>query len=149
MEKFRTKLKRRMWISSGMIIVALALGLIRLYTVNLSDDSTISAGFIAGFQFGLIMSLGLLSLIDLIRSRQALKDEFKLKTLYNKEHDERLKSIRSKAGMPMIQATSILMLIAAIIAGYFNITVFYTLVIALSAQLLLSAMVKLFCLRTM
>jgi hypothetical protein len=41
------------------------------------------------------------------------------------------------------------MVIAAIIAGYFNIVVFYTLVIAVAAQLSVSAMVKLYCLKTM
>ena len=79
----------------------------------------------------------------------AINDETKLKILYNKEHDERMKTIRSKAGMPLIAITSMLMVIAAIVAGYFNIVVFYTLVIAVAAQLSVSAMVKLYCMKTM
>ena len=60
-----------------------------------------------------------------------------------------MKTIRSKAGMPLIAITSMLMVIAAIVAGYFNIVVFYTLVIAVAAQLSVSAMVKLYCMKTM
>jgi len=86
---------------------------------------------------------------DIIKLSLAINDETKLKILYNKEHDERLKTIRSKAGMPIIAITSVLMIIAAIIAGYFNIVVFYTLVIAVAAQLSVSAMVKLYCMKTM
>jgi len=41
------------------------------------------------------------------------------------------------------------MVLAAIIAGYFNIVVFYTLVIAVIGQLSISVAVKLYCMKTM
>lgn len=149
MEKFRTKVKRRILISSGMALVAIVLGFYSIYSLNYSDSSTMSDGFVAGFQFGLIVSIFGLSVFDIIKLSLAINDETKLKVLYNKEHDERLKTIRSKAGMPIIAITSVLMIIAAIISGYFNIVVFYTLVVAVIAQLSVSAMVKLYCLKTM
>lgn len=151
MEKFRTTIKRRIVISSGMALVAVVLGVFSIYWIIISDHSaaTLSDGFVAGFQFGLIVSIFGLAVFDIIKLSLAINDETKLKVLYNKEHDERLIAIRNKAGAPMIVITSVLMIIAAIIAGYFNIVVFYTLVVAVSAQLLVSAMVKLYCLKTM
>ncbi|MBC3798234.1 4-hydroxybutyrate dehydrogenase [Acetobacterium tundrae] len=149
MEKFRTKIKRRIVLSSGMVLVTAVLGFYSIYSLNYSDSSTMSDGFVTGFQFGLIIAIFGLAVIDIIKLSLALKDDTKLKVLYNKEHDERLKAIRNKAGAPMIVITSVLMVLAAIIAGYFNIVVFYTLVIAVIAQLSISAIVKLICLKTM
>lgn len=151
MEKFRTTVKRRIAISSGMALVTMVLGAYSIYSIIISDTSTAthSDGFVAGFQFGLIVSIFGFSVFDIIKLSLAINDETKLKVLYNKEHDERLKAIRNKAGAPMIVVTSVLMVLAAIVAGYFNIVVFYTLVIAVAAQLSVSAMVKLYCLKTM
>lgn len=151
MEKFRTTVKRRIAISSGMALVTMVLGAYSIYSIIISDVSTAthSDGFVAGFQFGLIVSIFGFSVFDIIKLSLAINDETKLKVLYNKEHDERLKAIRNKAGAPMIVVTSVLMVLAAIVAGYFNIVVFYTLVIAVAAQLSVSAMVKLYCMKTM
>jgi len=150
MEEFKTKVKQRIILSSGLTLVAVALGIYFVFSLqNVPDDATMSDGFITGFQFGLIMSIGILSMVTIIKLKRALNDEIKLKVLYNKEHDERLISIRSKAGQPMLAITSVLMIIAAIIAGYFNIVVFYTLVAAVLAQLTISAGVKLVCMTKM
>jgi len=151
MEKFRTKVKRRIVISSGMAFIAMVLGVFNVYSILITDHSTAthSDGFVAGFQFGLIVSIFGLAIFDVIKLSLAINDESKLRVLYNKEHDERLIAIRNKAGAPMIIITSVLMIVAAIIAGYFNIIVFYTLVIAVAAQLSVSAMVKLYCMKTM
>ncbi|MBC3899839.1 hypothetical protein GH811_09450 [Acetobacterium malicum] len=151
MEKFRATVKRRIVISSGMALVTMVLGAYSIYSIIISDVSTAthSDGFVAGFQFGLIVSIFGFSVFDIIKLSLAINDETKLKVLYNKEHDERLKAIRNKAGAPMIVVTSVLMVLAAIVAGYFNIVVFYTLVIAVAAQLSVSAMVKLYCMKTM
>ncbi|HAZ06089.1 MAG TPA: hypothetical protein DCY58_07325 [Acetobacterium sp.] len=151
MEKFKRTVKRRITISSGMALLALVLGAYSIYSIITADISTAthSDGFVAGFQFGLIVSILVLSVIDIIKLSLTIKDETKLKLLYNKEHDERMKAIRSKAGMPLIAVTSVLLIIAAIIAGYINITVFYTLIIAVATQLSVSPVVKLYCMKTM
>jgi hypothetical protein len=129
----------------------MVLGFFNIYSILITDHSTAthSDGFVAGFQFGLIVSIFGLAIFDIIKLSRAINDETKLRVLYNKEHDERLIAIRNKAGAPMIIITSVLMIIAAIIAGYFNIIVFYTLVAAVAAQLSVSAMVKLYCMKTM
>jgi hypothetical protein len=149
MEKFMMTIKRRVMLFSGMAIAAAALGIYSFLVICNSEKTGMTDGIIAGFQFGLILGIGLLALLQIIRLIMVIRDDKKLKILYNKEHDERLKAIRSKAGMPMLLINSIIMLIAAIIAGYFNITVFFTLVIASMVQLSIGTIVKLYCMKTM
>ena len=91
--------------------------------------------------------MGILAVIQFVKLSRALIDEKKLKMLYNSEHDERMLLIRSKAGMPMLLITSTLMIIAAVIAGYFNIIVFYTLAAAAVVQLSAGAAVKVYCMK--
>jgi len=149
MEEFRTNVKRRITIFSGMTLVAAALGVYNFLLMNYSEDATMYDGSVTGFQSGLILSIGIIAVVQIIKLTRAVNDETNLKLLYNQEHDERLKTIRSKAGMPMLMITSILMLIVAIVAGYFNIVVFYTLVITAIVQLSIGAIVKLICMKMM
>ena len=79
-------------------------------------------GFITGASCGI---LGLL-VFSLIRNRQALKDEKKLKKLYVKEHDERTIQILTLARNTAMQILLLGGLVAAVIAGYFSITVSLT-----------------------
>ena len=79
-------------------------------------------GFVTGASCGV---LGLL-LYSLIRNRQALKDEKKLKKLYVKEHDERTIQILTLARNTAMQILLIGGLVAVVIAGYFSITVSLT-----------------------
>lgn len=150
MEEFKTKVKRRRITDACLMLMAVVLGIFCILSMgSQADDGTMAEGFVAGFQFGLVISIGVLSLVDFIKLSRAIKDETKLRVLYNKEHDERMKTIRSKAGQPLLTITSVLMVIAAIIAGYFNFIVFFTLVAAVLGQLAVSAGVKLVCLKKM
>jgi hypothetical protein len=150
MEVFKEKVKRRRITDVCLMLVAVVLGIFCVISMgSQADDGTMAEGFVAGFQFGLVISIGVLSLVDFIKLSQAIKDETKLRMLYNKEHDERMKAIRSKAGQPLLTITSVLMIIAAIIAGYFNFIVFFTLVAAVLGQLAVSAGVKLVCMKKM
>ena len=99
---------------------------------------------VSDFQQGLILAIGVLSLINFIKYSATLKSEQKMQLLYNNENDERQRLIRQKAGMPMLMIVSAIMIFSAIVAGYFNSTVFYTLVIAAIIQLTLGVAVKLY-----
>lgn len=143
------RIERRIIIFSGMILVAVALGVYAIFAMDNSEEAIMADGIVSGFQFGIIFGIGILALLQIIKLSRVIKDETNLKMLYNQEHDERLKTIRSKAGMPMLMITSIIMLIAANIIGYFNIVVFYTLVIAAIVQLSIGTIVKLYCMKTM
>jgi hypothetical protein len=98
---------------------------------------------------GLIFGFGILSLYLLCKYGIAIKDDTKLKILYNKEYDERQNLIRQKAGMPMLMITSGIMIFAGIIAGYISESVFYTLILAAMVQLTLGATVKIYYMRKM
>ena len=86
-------------------------------------------GFITGASCGV---LGLL-LYSLIRNRQALKDEKKLKKLYVKEHDERTIQILTLARNTAMQILLMGGLVAVVIAGYFSITVSLTILACIFA----------------
>lgn len=86
-------------------------------------------GFITGASCGV---LGLL-LYSLIRNRQALKDEKKLKKLYVKEHDERTIQILTLARNTAMQILLLGGLVAVVIAGYFSITVSLTILACIFA----------------
>ncbi len=138
MDKYRKVLKRRMYLLTIPILVAVGLS---IYNVFFASER-IKESFIFEFQFGAAISLGIISIAFLILYRRVLTDDKKLKLQYNKENDERLKAIRAKAGVPMLLITSIVMIIVGIIAGYFNLTIFITLVVAAVSQMLIAAVTK-------
>lgn len=149
MEKFKKRIRQRIILFSGMLLVAMGLCVYGFLAMGNSEGKGMADGIVDGFQFGIIFGIGILALLQIIKLSIVIKDDKEIKSLYNKEHDERLKTIRSRAGMPMLMFTSVLMLIAAIIAGYFNAVVFSTLVIAAIAQLSIGVIVKLYCMKTM
>lgn len=149
MGEFKTKIIRRIMLFSGITLITAVMGIYAFFAGTSSEKTSMANGSVSGFQFGLILGIGLLTLRQTIKLSIVVKDEKKLKMLYNEEQDERLKSIRSKAGMPMLMITSVMMLIAAIIAGYFNVVVFYTLIIAAIVQLSIGTIIKLYYMKTM
>ena len=88
-------------------------------------------------------------LFQLMKYRSALKDETKLRVLYNQENDERMQAIRAKAGVPMVLILSILLVLAGMIIGYWNETVFVVLIGVALFQLFTSAAVKFYYMRRM
>ena len=79
-------------------------------------------GFISGASFGILA----LMLFGLVRNLRALKDEKKLKKLYIKENDERTIQIWKEARNSGMVTFLLLGLVAAIVAGYFNVTMSLT-----------------------
>ena len=96
------------------------------------------------FQVGVAAS-GIIILAEtLFRYRRALKDEDKLRLLYNQENDERMKAIRAKAGMPMVLVLSVALVLGGMVIGYWNETIFVVLICVALFQLLVSLGVKLY-----
>jgi len=150
MEKFRKQLQRRKVGFMCMAIIAVIASIIDVFAIlPKSQNRSFSNGMIEGVSVGTIVSLGILSISQIIRIRKVLKDEKLIKLLYNKEHDERLQSIRGKAGMPMIVIMSIGMFVAGIIGSYFSDIIFYTLFVAGFIQLFVGVIVKLYGMKTM
>lgn len=133
MENFKEKLKIQN-ISIAICIVILVLfnifrilsmvGLIPNLLPAVNDDGWVNAwnGFATG---ATTVILGFM-IVALIRNNQALKDEKALKKLYVKENDERSIQIETSARAAAFQTFLLLGIVAAIIAGYFNMTVFIT-----------------------
>lgn len=91
-------------------------------------------GFISGASMGI---LGLM-LFGLIRNLLAMKDDKKLKKLYNKVHDERMETIYTHARSAAMSVFLIAALVCAIIAGYFSITISLTILACVVAGSLFS-----------
>lgn len=149
MEQYKEKIKRRIMLFSVGVLGAAILCIYDFFVMRNLEMESMRPTMVVGFQFGLILGIGMLSLIQVIKLSKIIKDDKKLKILHNKEHDERLILIRSKSGMPMLLITSVLMIIVAIVYGHFNTTVFITLVLAAMIQLLIGLIVKLYCMKTM
>ena len=138
MDKYRKVLKARIALLTLPILLALGLS---IYNVFFASEA-IKESFIFGFQSGASTALSLFSIFFMIRFSVILRDETKIKQQYNKENDERLKTIRAKAGLPMLQITSAGMIVVGIIMGYSNITVSITLFVAAMCQMMISVIIK-------
>lgn len=145
MENYKQKLQFRIILLSVPVICATIIGSYHIFFAS----EAVRTSEIFGFQLGLISALGAVSLLQLLWYQKALQSKTKLQKLYNREHDERMKAIRAKAGLPLTGISSAFMIAAAILIGSSNIIVFYTLVTAAVCQMLLACIVKLACMKLM
>lgn len=145
MDKFKKSIAARIVLLSFLVAFAVVLG---IYDVFLATPK-MKDSFVFGFQSGAATACGLMAAILIIRYRGILKDENKIKLEFNRENDERLKAIRAKAGLPMVLVTSVLMILAGVIAAYFNAAIFIALTAAAVCQLMISVIVKLIYKRKM
>ena len=138
MESFKDKLKIQN-ISNAICIVILALfnilrllswsGLIPNLLPAVNDEGWVNAW--NGFATGSTTTMLGFMIVTVIRNHKALKDEQKLKKLYVKENDERTIQIWTSARAAAFQTFLLLGIVAAIIAGYFNMTVCSTIIATL------------------
>lgn len=149
MDKYRNKIRIKIIILALLALTGVSLGIYNVFFEGDNGLSDFAAGILSGSRTGLAIGIGLFAMIQMIGLSKALRDDIALKKLFNKEHDERLLEIRARSGMPLLLITSVLMLIAALIAGPLNLSAFYTLVIASSAQLLIGLCVKLYFMKKM
>ncbi|MDD5934839.1 MAG: hypothetical protein PUC65_04620 [Clostridiales bacterium] len=138
MEKYKKDLKKRInLISIGMIVIACIIIYDQFFAMeSLKNDH------IYEFQIGMIVGLAFVGCIYVVRMKRLLDDEKKLRIAFNDENDERRRAIRQKAGLPVLLYTSILMLVAGIVAGYYSEIIFMTLVIAALCQLFIAFILK-------
>lgn len=132
MEKYRKTLKKQNLVMAICILILLTVtvlgfvaeaGLVEL-TPQAGDSHWQSKwrGFMSGAAMGV---LGLM-LFGLIRNLNAMKDEKKLRKLYNQMHDERTIQLFHNARSAAMTVFLIVGLMAVIVTGYFNITVSVT-----------------------
>ncbi|WP_105300362.1 hypothetical protein [Anaerococcus marasmi] len=83
-----------------------------------------------GFINGLTLGIEIICVFWVFKIRKALKDDKILRKLYIDEHDERKNFIKLKSGSNLIGKIVLGIFVVSILASYFNMVVFYTLVIA-------------------
>lgn len=97
-----------------------------------------------GFINGLTLGIEIICVFWVFKIRKALKDDKMLKELYIDEHDERKNFIKLKSGSNLIGKIALGIFVASILASYFNMVVFYTLVITGIFLVLVSLSLKLY-----
>lgn len=139
MEKYRKTLIIRIILLSVLALIGVGMGIFDAFWAQKHSENY----FLFCFQCGFSEAMGLVSLMWAVRYRVALKAEKKLQILYNKENDERMKTIKAKAGLPVILIFSVVLILTGMVVGYFNATVFYTLITVANLQLIVSSAIKL------
>ena len=139
MKAYRKAIITRLILLTALALFAAGLG---IYDACFASDAIRGQNAFA-FQCGSTAALGVMALACVMRYSQALRSDKILRQQYIKEHDERMKAIRAKAGMPWNLYFSVLMIAVGTIIGYWNELIFVTLVVAAVAQLLVAAAVKL------
>ena len=97
-----------------------------------------------GFINGLTLGIEIICVFWVFKIRKALKDDKMLRELYIDEHDERKIFIKLKSGSNLIGKIALGIFVVSILASYFNMVVFYTLVIAGIFLILVSLLLKLY-----
>ncbi|GAA4057475.1 hypothetical protein [Amphibacillus indicireducens] len=127
MDEFRVKVRNRMFLLTTLFVVVITIYLILLYNQSKLSNSLSD---IIDFYGGVLMSFSILIVLNIFKNFKALKSEKKLKKLYIKENDERTIMIMRKTGGIGINICIFGFAIATIIAGFFNETIFFTLLAA-------------------
>jgi len=128
MENYKQKIKlTRLFDIYGIFaIIAIYIVLAVFFSERLSAQSA-SASFISGFQTGLSFAFILYMIIDIVKINKALKDEEKLEKMYIEATDERNQKIQKEVESTTATIFMIILLLGTIVSGYFNSTIFFTL----------------------
>lgn len=126
MENFKGVLKKRIsWLAVLNLVAVVFIVAGRMYSNEPSLGHV--EGFIHGVQVGLVAAVLGVVIIRILKYRAAVQNETKLKQLYIEENDERTKLIRDKIGGVGFNFSLAAVALATAVAGYFDSTVFFTL----------------------
>lgn len=123
MEKYKKILLIRIMAMVGCTLLMLIAYILSMQNVSNSDFSD----FHKGFQMGVFLSIEIIFVYLITRYTIVLQKPEELKKLYYAEYDERMSLIREKSGGYPLFCCGFAIIIAAIISGYFNEIVFFTL----------------------
>ncbi len=149
MKKYRKTIKQRIILLSIVVVIMVIVGAMDSFGVIKHILGDMYNENVVSFQTGLLIGIGILALYLVVRYTQCIRNEDKLRILYNNEFDERKKYMKSKAGMPIIGITSGCIIFAGIIAGYFSEIIFITLIAVAMFQMTVCAIVKIIYMKTM
>lgn len=143
MKKYKLFIKKRIAWLSVLLLITFGVGVYDQFFAS----PAIVANPIFSFQAGFSASLCIFAALCIINYNKILHDGEKLRIQYNKANDERLRLVRYKAGVPILLVTSTIMIVVGIIAGYFNETIFLTLILTALIQISVSVIMKFIYLR--
>lgn len=141
MDIFKQRLRKR---NILLILCMLLIAALYFFLQYLGDGAFVSKHFFDGYRIGFFISLELMLLFVTVQNTIALRSEHRLREKYIKENDERTAQIRQKSGSNSLIAIIFCLAISIVVAGYYNETVFFTLVATLYAVGLIGAGTKLY-----
>ncbi|MDL2206244.1 hypothetical protein LJC33_04955 [Eubacteriales bacterium OttesenSCG-928-N13] len=146
MDNYRNVVKRRIWIYSALVICAVVavVALSIWSSVGLRNEEAHLESFDHGMVVGLFAGLAAVMVVRILKYRQVLRDEGKLKALHIQENDERRLMINSKIGGAGYNIALGTILMAAIIATFIDERVGITLIAAATFMALLKAGLKIY-----
>ncbi len=138
MEHYKKIIRVRIFLLAALALTIAGFEIYDAFFMPAEFKERTATAFLCGF----LLSLGIIACTRIIRYIMILRSTQKLKLQYNKEHDERMKTIRAKAGLPILQFTSLLMIVAGMIVWYASAPAAYALIIAAVCQMLFALAVK-------
>jgi len=141
MDEFKKTLMRRLALLGGCAAVYIAANALLYAAVGVKGAGNAS-DFIRGFHFGAGLFLLLLLAGWIFVYGSAMRSDDKLRKLYIAENDERRRMIRQKSGSAGMRFAVLGLSGAAVLAGYINATVFFTLLGAALFVALIHAALK-------
>lgn len=132
----------------AIIAAAVILTFSSVILTNEGEGETFSEGMMAGFRNGLLVAMIFGFTVYIIKYRRVMNDDKQLRFAYNRENDERRQQIKLKAGGNLVIFNAVILIFAGIVGGYFNVVIFYSVIGCAVFQLLVSAFIKLYLLKT-
>lgn len=141
--KMKKDIQKRIKQNTGLLICScIFLTVAASGTIPVQLETESASDYVSGFQLGLLMVLVIFFLSRVAKYNKALKDEKLLKQIYYKEHDERMSYINQKVGESSMWVTTVIMTISTVITGYFNFTVFCTMIAVTLLQCIIQILLK-------
>ena len=138
MEEFKKKLKTQQLLSTMVLTSSLAVYcLLRFLTKDVSD-------FAQGLTTGFWIAIEVLALVNTVRLLVTLRNEEEIKKLYIQEKDERNIAIQKETSQKSSVINVIVLGLAVLVAGFFDIKVSVTLFVVLSVSALITIAVNLY-----
>jgi len=134
--EFRKKIKLRIWFSAALIVLG-ALTVSAVYYFGLFGKD-----FTSGFYFGLGFGLMGAGIATILKNLRYLKNADRFKAAETADQDERNRYITSRTWSVSAFIMLVLIYIAIIITGIYNVVVFSTLLVVLGAFFLVLLIVK-------
>lgn len=145
MENFAGILKRRIiFLSTFSLIALLVTVVIWIWGYDQIGSASHISDFMHGAQVGLFAGFFAIMFKAIIKYARAIKDENRIKVIYIEENDEREKLIKGKIGGAGFDFITGVIMLAIVIAGFFNGIVFLTLLSTLAFMIIVKLLLKSF-----